>query len=100
MEKILISACLLGAKVRYDGRGAYCHHPLLEQWGAERRLIPLCPEVQGGTPTPRSPSDIIDVGAGGSVLRKTAKIKNKEGTDVTSVYVRGGLHGVRECEKK
>jgi len=89
MEKILISSCLLGAKVRYHGGDAYFRHPLLERWAEEKRLISLCPEVQGGAPTPRPPSEIIGSGAGSFVLAKSAKIMNKEGADVTSIYING-----------
>ncbi|MFO1257555.1 MAG: DUF523 domain-containing protein [Gammaproteobacteria bacterium] len=96
---ILISSCLLGAKVRYHGGDAHCRHPLLERWISERRLISICPEILGGAPTPRAPSEIIGVGAGLSVLKNVAKIKNKEGSDVTSTYVKGA-HIVLEKVRK
>ena len=52
MEKILVSRCLLGHRVRYDG-GAHGPFDLLERWQAEGRVVALCPEVAGGLPTPR-----------------------------------------------
>ena len=48
MERILISACLLGERVRYHGGDARCEHPTLRRWQDEGRLVPLCPEVTGG----------------------------------------------------
>ena len=53
-SKILISACLLGAPVRYDGVGKAVSHPLLTRLLAEGRLVPFCPEVAGGLPIPRA----------------------------------------------
>lgn len=57
MEKILVSRCLLGQPVRYDG-GVHGPLSLLLRWQAEGRLVPLCPEVFGGLPTPRAPAEI------------------------------------------
>ncbi len=52
--RILISACLLGRKVRYDGGHKRCA-PLLEAFGRRVRWIPVCPEVECGLSTPREP---------------------------------------------
>ena len=38
MEKILISKCLLGEKVNYLGKDAFCDHPLIKKWLAEGSL--------------------------------------------------------------
>ena len=56
MEKILISACLIGDNCKYDGGNNLNPHieALLEKY----ELIPFCPEVEGGLPTPRNPSEI------------------------------------------
>lgn len=56
MEKILISACLVGDKTRYDGRSNY--NPLITSLLEKYELVPFCPEVEGGLPTPRHPSEI------------------------------------------
>ena len=53
MEKILVSACLLGERVRYHGGDARIEHPILQRWSEEGRLVPICPEVAGGLSTPR-----------------------------------------------
>ncbi len=57
-NKILISACLLGNKVRYDGRDNLIDDPQLRLWQQEGRLVPICPEVEGGLPIPRAPAEI------------------------------------------
>ena len=46
MQKILVSRCLLGHRVRYDG-GAHGPFALLQHWQAEGRVVALCPEVAG-----------------------------------------------------
>ncbi|NQD94837.1 DUF523 domain-containing protein, partial [Pseudomonas sp. CrR25] len=56
MQKVLVSRCLLGHRVRYDG-GAHGPFALLERWQAEGRIVALCPEVAGGLPTPRPPAE-------------------------------------------
>ena len=58
MVRILISACLLGQPVRYDGQGLKDLPPLPLSWFAHARLIPFCPEAAGGLSVPRSPAEI------------------------------------------
>ena len=89
MEKILISACLLGAKVRYHGGDAACEHPILKRWLDEGRLIAVCPERDGGLPTPRPPAEIAGAGAGDAVVRRIAVVRTSNGADVTDAFVRG-----------
>ena len=76
MEKILVSACLLGDKVRYDGRGNY--HPNIKYILENFDVIPFCPEVEGGLPTPRIPSEITN-----------DEVINKEGRNVTRQFSLG-----------
>ena len=56
---ILVSACLLNQPVRYKGDGNPCQL-LLEAVarGRGEQLVPFCPEVAGGLPTPRLPAEI------------------------------------------
>ena len=55
MDKLLVSACLLGAPCRYDGKSK----PLagIERLREMYELVPVCPEQEGGLPTPRTPSE-------------------------------------------
>ena len=75
--KILVSACLLGLRCRYDGRSK--PHAAVLALGEKHTLIPCCPEQLGGLPTPRSPSEW-----------QGDRIVNREGADVTPQYRRGG----------
>lgn len=56
MINVLISRCLLGEKCRYDGRGNSIEK--LSEIKEKCSLVPVCPEVLGGLPTPRLPSEI------------------------------------------
>jgi uncharacterized protein YbgA (DUF1722 family)/uncharacterized protein YbbK (DUF523 family) len=51
--RIGISACLLGAQVRWDG-GHKRDHFLVETLGKHVEWVPVCPEVESGLPTPRN----------------------------------------------
>ena len=84
MENILISACLLGIACRYDGESKnYDLGKLAEQYN----LVPFCPEIYGGLPTPRIPSEIAG-----------DRIVNKEGEDVTAQYRKGAEEALRLCK--
>ncbi|WP_323121308.1 DUF523 domain-containing protein [Burkholderia alba] len=87
--RILVSACLLGAPVRYDGSPKTLLHPLLTQWQAEHRLVAICPELAGGMPTPRPPAEIQRAASGSAVLDGTARIVDRARQDVTGAFVDG-----------
>jgi len=89
VEKVLVSACLLGAKVRYHGGDARSEHPVLRRWKDEGRLVAVCPERDGGLPTPRPPAEIVGPEGGHGVLKKIAIVETRDGTDVTANFVRG-----------
>lgn len=78
-SKILISACLLGAPVRYDGVGKAVSHPLLTRLLAEGRLVPFCPEVAGGLPIPRAAAE----------RQADGRVLTQDGTDVSLAFERG-----------
>jgi len=98
---VLVSACLLGQPVRYDGR-ASGHPDLLRTWQAQGRVVPLCPEVAGGLPTPRPPAEIPG-GQGGAVLDGEAQVVTVQGDDVSAAFLAGARqalelvrrHGIR-----
>jgi uncharacterized protein YbbK (DUF523 family) len=92
--KILISACLLGRPVRYDGKGKPLHDPIIEHWKAEDRLVGFCPEQAGGLPTPRPPAEIEGGMTGGDVLAGRARVLEVTGGDVTDEFIEGGKRAV------
>jgi uncharacterized protein YbbK (DUF523 family) len=88
MRRILVSACLLGKPVRYDGAGRPLRDERLALWQAEGRVVPVCPEMMAGLPSPREPAEIVG-GGGGEVLDGRARVVTPSGADVTDVFVAG-----------
>lgn len=88
MEKILVSACLLGQPVRYDARGAAVDSDLLDGWVHEGRVVSICPEMAGGLPAPRPPAEIVG-GGGDEVLNGLATIHSQSGEDFTEPFLAG-----------
>ena len=84
MEKILISACLIGDNVKYNGGNNLT--PKLDALLEKYELIPFCPEVEGGLSTPRSPAERV----GDSVI-------NQDGEDVTDAYMKGAELAFNIC---
>ncbi|MGV2121643.1 DUF523 domain-containing protein [Agrobacterium vitis] len=94
IDKILISACLMGRPVRYDGKGKPLHHPAIARWQDEGRLVAFCPEQAGGLPTPRPPAEIEQGGNGEDVLQGRARVLEVTGGDVTAEFIAGGSKAV------
>lgn len=81
-KKLLISACLLGTYCRYNGETVT--DPACAKLLDRYDLIPICPEILGGLPTPREPSE-----------RKDGRVVTPSGRDVTENYRRGAEETVR-----
>lgn len=81
-ERILVSACLLGMPCRYDGKSVSCQAVLRQIGQAE--LVPVCPEILGGLPTPRTPAE-----------RRGDAVVTRDGRDVTAEYLRGAQEALR-----
>ena len=86
--KVLVSACLVGLPVRYDGTAKSVSGQFFERWRAEGRLVTLCPEVAGGLSVPRPPAELRD-GDGHDVLDGSATVETGKGIDVTAAFVAG-----------
>ncbi len=85
MERILISACLLGACCRYDGKSKAAAG--MEKLTEKYELIPICPEQLGGLATPRPPAEI-----------RQGRVITEDGTDVTRQYEKGAQEVLRLAE--
>lgn len=96
VEKILISACLLGQRVRYDGYVSASKHALLKTWQSEGRLVPFCPEVAGGLTVPR-PAAEIQHGNGDDVLSHRTKVATRQGADLSSAFLSGARQALALC---
>jgi len=99
MNKILISACLLGDLVRYDGQVKPLQDTKIEIWRNEDRLVAFCPEVSGGLPTPRQSAEIIGNGDGKAVLSGSARVMDRTGKDVSAPFMTGANLALELCKK-
>ncbi|MBA5804791.1 DUF523 domain-containing protein [Rhizobium changzhiense] len=86
-SKILVSACLMGHAVRYDGRAKPLLHPAIETWRAEGRLVMICPEMSAGMTVPRPPAEIAEAATGEEVLAGKARVVELTGADVTEEFL-------------
>ncbi len=82
MENVLVSACLLGVACNHRGEGRSTS--AVEALARGVRLIPVCPEVAGGLPTPRPAAEI----------GPDRRVRTAGGEDVTDFYERGARHAV------
>lgn len=103
---ILVSACLIGRRCRYDG-GGFDQYPDLRSLVEEGRAIAVCPEELGGLSTPRPPAELVG-GDGAGALAGAAHLHTQDGTDVTSAFLKGAeatariaaAHGARTAVLK
>jgi uncharacterized protein YbbK (DUF523 family) len=98
MKKILVSACLVGQRVRFDGKDAAPDGDTLGRWSREGRLVTICPEVAGGLGVPR-PAAEIQRGTGADVLEARAEVRTREGRDVTEAFLLGARQALALAEQ-
>ncbi len=96
MPRLLVSACLLGDPVRYDGHSKPLHDEDLERLLAQGRVIRFCPEVAGGLPVPR-PAAEIQGGDGAAVIAGVARVRTREGEDVSDRFIAGAERALELC---
>jgi uncharacterized protein YbbK (DUF523 family) len=94
MQHILVSACLLGHPVRYDGKDAAADSEIFRRWQAEGRLVGVCPEMAGGLPTPRPPAEIRGGPGGAAVLAGRARVIDNTGSDASAAFIAGAQHAL------
>ncbi len=100
MEFVLVSACLVGESVRYDGGDKRTDHPVIQRWVAEGRIVTVCPEVAGGLSVPRPPAEIVGRAGGLSVLSGNARVHDNRGRDVTEQFVSGAEQALAVAQSK
>lgn len=83
-EKLLVSACLTGARCKYDGGSNALAAEMLAALRERYELIPVCPETAGGLPVPRVPGE-----------RRGGRVVTREGKDVTAAYDKGARIALR-----
>jgi uncharacterized protein YbbK (DUF523 family) len=81
---VIVSACLLGVACNHRGGASPSSLVADLSSGRRYRVVPVCPEVAGGLPTPRPSAEL-----GGD-----GRVRTADGTDVTDFYERGAEHAV------
>ena len=84
MKTLLISACLLGEKCKYNGGDNALPEKTLSALRGQYRLVPVCPEVAGGLSIPRAPAE-----------RRGERVVTRDGRDVSAQYRSGAAIAVR-----
>ena len=95
--RVLVSACLLGEKVRYDGRNQRLDSTRLHRWQRAQKLVVFCPEVAAGLPIPRAPAEITPGHDGADVLAGRARVMTRDGADVTQAFLRGARSALAQA---
>ncbi|HHY74693.1 MAG TPA: DUF523 domain-containing protein [Bacillus bacterium] len=93
---ILVSSCLAGLKVRYNG--AHCLDKTVSELVKANKAVTVCPEVLGGLTTPREPAEIVG-GDGNDVLNGKAKVITKTGEDVTDCFLKGAYTVLQKAKE-
>lgn len=92
LGRVLVSACLLGREVRYDGKASRVAGEQGQAWLREMqqagRLVMVCPEVVGGLAVPRPPAELVG-GDGEAFWRGEARVMTEAGEDVSEAFARG-----------
>ncbi len=87
MVNILVSACLLGENCKYDGNNNFNKNVLkLKEYF---NIIPVCPEVFGGLPIPRTPSEVCG-----------NRVVTSDGADVTAAFADGAERTLYIAQEK
>ena len=85
MKKVLVSACLLGERVRFDGKDKGVQNEVLRRWLAEGRVVKVCPEVAGGLSVPRPPAE----------RQPDGRVLTDTGVDVSEAFNTGAVAALR-----
>ena len=91
-EKLLISSCLLGFNVKYNGKNNCLDSKTLQKLKDKYEFFSFCPEVEGGLPTPRTPCEICST--------TPLKVINKDGIDKTANFTKGAELTLELCKKE
>jgi uncharacterized protein YbbK (DUF523 family) len=95
-EMIVVSACLAGLPVRYNGSDSL--EKKIHKLVSEKKAVTVCPELLGGLETPREPAEIVG-GNGEDVLQGKARVIDLAGADVTDAFIKGANETLNFVQK-
>ncbi len=85
--RILVSACLLGRRCKYNGGDNYSE--AVEAFVRGHEVVPVCPELAGGLSVPRSPCEIVN-----------GVVMNRDGENVDEAFRNGAAACVGLAKEK
>ena len=85
--KVGVSACLVGKNTKYDGGNNYNKYVI--EYLKDKEVVLICPEVFGGLPTPRIPSEQLN-----------DKVINSKNEDVTKQFNDGALISLKKLQEE
>ena len=85
--KVGVSACLVGKNTKYDGGNNYNKYVM--EYLKDKEVVLICPEVFGGLPTPRIPSEQLN-----------DKVINSKNEDVTKQFVDGAQEALKRLQQQ
>ena len=88
--RIAVSACLLGAHCRYDGKSKPCDDVIALK--GHHELVTICPEVMGGLSIPHPPNEIASV--------DPLCVVDTEGADNTVAFVAGARKSLDRAQRE
>ena len=97
--QILVSACLIGQNVRYNGLSIEVQSVWLDELRRVKRVHPFCPEIASGLPAPRPCAEIIG-GNGRDVLDGRATVVDTQGRCLSDVFLAGARKTLEICREK
>lgn len=100
MEFVLVSSCLIGNPVRYDGGHKRSGSEVLQRWLNEGRVVPVCPEIAGGLPVPRPPAEIAGGAGGAAVLAGLTKVVDPAASDLSAQFMSGARYALEQAQVK
>ena len=80
--------CLLGEPCRYDGKSVPLDGTIIEKLKEKYTLVTVCPEQEGGLPTPRIPAE-----------RQGENVVRRDDVDVTAEYRKGAEVALSLCRR-
>jgi uncharacterized protein YbbK (DUF523 family) len=95
---ILVSSCLLGEAVRYNGTAVAIDERRMRLLQMKCNIVSHCPEMSAGLGVPRLPVEITG-GDGADVLLGTARVLVSTGEDLTQRFRNGAEMALLLCRK-
>ena len=93
VAKVLVSGCINGPGIRFNGTSVEVKSPIWDRWESEGRLFPFCAELASGFAVPRPPAELVG-GTASEVFSGAATVLEATGNNVTDQFIDGARRAV------